>query len=100
MTEALGPLFGSSLPQHKYVSIADVQIRNEEELEKCPMSLVSAGAPAGRGHEELGLQCLTLPCALAVCQATQGPYFHNMLKLKEKREIIKENKKTLREWEV
>lgn len=26
--------------QHKYVSISDVQIKNEEELEKCPMSLV------------------------------------------------------------
>lgn len=34
----------SSLPQHKYISIADVQIKNEEELEKCPMSLVSQGA--------------------------------------------------------
>ncbi|OWK06527.1 hypothetical protein Celaphus_00012244 [Cervus elaphus hippelaphus] len=28
-----------TLKQHKYVSIADVQIKNEEELEKCPMSL-------------------------------------------------------------
>ncbi|XP_067603083.1 striatin-interacting protein 2 isoform X3 [Pseudorca crassidens] len=25
--------------RHKYISIADVQIKNEEELEKCPMSL-------------------------------------------------------------
>ncbi|KAK2517239.1 hypothetical protein Q9233_013267 [Columba guinea] len=25
--------------EHKYVSISDVQIKNEEELEKCPMSL-------------------------------------------------------------
>ncbi|XP_073666027.1 striatin-interacting protein 2 isoform X4 [Tursiops truncatus] len=25
--------------KHKYISIADVQIKNEEELEKCPMSL-------------------------------------------------------------
>ncbi|XP_013846270.1 striatin-interacting protein 2 isoform X4 [Sus scrofa] len=28
-----------TLKQHKYISIADVQIKNEEELEKCPMSL-------------------------------------------------------------
>ncbi|XP_074831967.1 striatin-interacting protein 2 isoform X3 [Carettochelys insculpta] len=28
-----------TLKQHKYVSILDVQIKNEEELEKCPMSL-------------------------------------------------------------
>ncbi|NXF40982.1 STRP2 protein, partial [Nyctibius bracteatus] len=28
-----------TLKQHKYVSISDVQIKNEEELEKCPMSL-------------------------------------------------------------
>ncbi|XP_053260675.1 striatin-interacting protein 2 isoform X2 [Podarcis raffonei] len=28
-----------TLKQHKYVSISEVQIRNEEELEKCPMSL-------------------------------------------------------------
>uniref|UniRef100_A0A7N5K4I1 Striatin interacting protein 2 n=1 Tax=Ailuropoda melanoleuca TaxID=9646 RepID=A0A7N5K4I1_AILME len=28
-----------TLKQHKYVSIADVQIKNEEDLEKCPMSL-------------------------------------------------------------
>lgn len=31
------------LCQHKYVSIAEIQIKNEEELEKCPMSLVSQG---------------------------------------------------------
>lgn len=36
------PLF-SYLCQHKYISIADIQIKNEEELEKCPMSLVSPG---------------------------------------------------------
>lgn len=35
----------SFLPQHKYISIADVQIKNEEDLEKCPMSLVSQGGP-------------------------------------------------------
>jgi hypothetical protein len=29
--------------QHKYISIADIQIKNEEELEKCPLSLVSQG---------------------------------------------------------
>nr|BAH13679.1 unnamed protein product [Homo sapiens] len=34
-----------TLKQHKYISIADVQIKNEEELEKCPMSLVSQGSP-------------------------------------------------------
>lgn len=28
-----------TLKQHKYISIADVQIKNEEDLEKCPMSL-------------------------------------------------------------
>ncbi|NWY06883.1 STRP2 protein, partial [Nothoprocta ornata] len=28
-----------TLKQHKYISISDVQIKNEEELEKCPMSL-------------------------------------------------------------
>ncbi|XP_067391105.1 striatin-interacting protein 2 isoform X2 [Emydura macquarii macquarii] len=28
-----------TLKQHKYVSISDIQIKNEEELEKCPMSL-------------------------------------------------------------
>ncbi|KAK7814109.1 hypothetical protein U0070_020968 [Myodes glareolus] len=28
-----------TLKQHKYISIADIQIKNEEELEKCPMSL-------------------------------------------------------------
>ncbi|EMP26346.1 Protein FAM40B [Chelonia mydas] len=28
-----------TLKQHKYVSISDVQIKNEEELEKCPISL-------------------------------------------------------------
>ncbi|XP_053409582.1 striatin-interacting protein 2 isoform X1 [Nycticebus coucang] len=28
-----------TLKQHKYISIADVQIKNEEEMEKCPMSL-------------------------------------------------------------
>lgn len=31
--------------QHKYISISDVQIKNEEELEKCPMSLVRRCAP-------------------------------------------------------
>lgn len=30
--------------QHKYISISDVQIKNEEELEKCPMSLVRRSA--------------------------------------------------------
>ncbi|MEE6524371.1 hypothetical protein FKM82_023798, partial [Ascaphus truei] len=29
-----------TLKQHKYVSLADIQIRKEEELEKCPLSLV------------------------------------------------------------
>ncbi|KYO38869.1 hypothetical protein Y1Q_0023524 [Alligator mississippiensis] len=29
----------NTLKQHKYVSISDIQIKNEEELEKCPMSL-------------------------------------------------------------
>ncbi|XP_061494004.1 striatin-interacting protein 2 isoform X3 [Rhineura floridana] len=28
-----------TLKQHKYVSISEVQIKNEEEMEKCPMSL-------------------------------------------------------------
>ncbi|XP_020857973.1 striatin-interacting protein 2 isoform X4 [Phascolarctos cinereus] len=28
-----------TLKQHKYISISDIQIKNEEELEKCPMSL-------------------------------------------------------------
>ncbi|NXD73366.1 STRP2 protein, partial [Eolophus roseicapillus] len=28
-----------TLKQHKYVSISDIQVKNEEELEKCPMSL-------------------------------------------------------------
>ncbi|XP_077196525.1 striatin-interacting protein 2 isoform X2 [Paroedura picta] len=28
-----------TLKQHKYISISDVQIKNEEELEKCPLSL-------------------------------------------------------------
>lgn len=46
--EALGPLLVSYLPQHKYISIADVQIKNEEALEKCPMSLVSQGSCTGR----------------------------------------------------
>lgn len=30
----------SSLLQHKYVSIAEVQIKREEELQQCPMTLV------------------------------------------------------------
>lgn len=29
-----------SLLQHKYVSIAEVQIKREEELQQCPMTLV------------------------------------------------------------
>lgn len=29
-----------SLFQHKYVSVSDVQIKKEQELEQCPMSLV------------------------------------------------------------
>uniref|UniRef100_A0ABM5GLJ6 Striatin-interacting protein 2 isoform X1 n=1 Tax=Pogona vitticeps TaxID=103695 RepID=A0ABM5GLJ6_9SAUR len=28
-----------TLKQHKYISISEVQIKNEEEMEKCPMSL-------------------------------------------------------------
>lgn len=31
----------SSLLQHKYVSIAEVQIKREEELQQCPLTLVS-----------------------------------------------------------
>lgn len=30
-----------SLLQHKYVSIAEVQIKREEELQQCPLTLVS-----------------------------------------------------------
>jgi hypothetical protein len=41
----------SYLCQHKYISIADVQIKNEEELEKCPMSLVSQGVMHRRREE-------------------------------------------------
>ncbi|XP_069485686.1 striatin-interacting protein 2 isoform X2 [Ambystoma mexicanum] len=34
-----------TLKQYKYVSIADVQIRNEEELESCPVSLGEENVP-------------------------------------------------------
>uniref|UniRef100_A0A6I8NHW5 Striatin interacting protein 2 n=1 Tax=Ornithorhynchus anatinus TaxID=9258 RepID=A0A6I8NHW5_ORNAN len=34
-----------TLKQHKYVSISDVQIKNEEALEKCPMSLGEEKVP-------------------------------------------------------
>lgn len=59
MIKALSPLLMSYLPQHKYISIADIQIKNEEELEKCPMSLVSQGGPA---QQELCLQCCHSMC--------------------------------------
>lgn len=42
---ALGLLCLCVFCQHKYISISDVQIKNEEELEKCPMSLVRSRAP-------------------------------------------------------
>ncbi|VTJ69586.1 Hypothetical predicted protein [Marmota monax] len=44
--------------KHKYVSIADVQIKNEEELEKCPMSLIAllkillAAAPTSKAKTD------------------------------------------------
>ncbi|KAI4543505.1 hypothetical protein MG293_006299 [Ovis ammon polii] len=47
-----------TLKQHKYVSIADVQIKNEEELEKCPMSLIAllkillAAAPTSKAKTD------------------------------------------------
>lgn len=48
----------SYLCQHKYISIADIQIKNEEELEKCPMSLVSYGLwHTGGRKNELCLLC-------------------------------------------
>lgn len=31
----------SSVLQHKYVSIAEVQIKREDELQQCPLTLVS-----------------------------------------------------------
>lgn len=33
--------FFSPFLQHKYVSIAEVQIKREEELQQCPLTLVS-----------------------------------------------------------
>lgn len=36
----IGPNLFFSLLQHKYVSIAEVQIKREEELQQCPMTLV------------------------------------------------------------
>ncbi|KAB0376289.1 hypothetical protein FD755_012932 [Muntiacus reevesi] len=58
-----------TLKQHKYVSIADVQIKNEEELEKCPMSLYNldfSGSPVVktpcfhcRGHSSQSTRVLT-----------------------------------------
>uniref|UniRef100_A0A8D0Y6P7 Striatin interacting protein 2 n=1 Tax=Sus scrofa TaxID=9823 RepID=A0A8D0Y6P7_PIG len=47
-----------TLKQHKYISIADVQIKNEEELEKCPMSLIAllkillAAAPTSKAKTD------------------------------------------------
>ncbi|XP_029471660.1 striatin-interacting protein 2 isoform X2 [Rhinatrema bivittatum] len=43
-----------TLKQHKYISIADIQIKNEEELEKCPVSL---------GEEEVE----ETPCEMLYC---------------------------------
>ncbi|KAM3927612.1 striatin-interacting protein 2 [Leptodactylus fuscus] len=40
------------LKQHKYVSIADIQIKKEEELERCPMSLGEEDV------EETAAECL------------------------------------------
>lgn len=48
-------LMFSYLCQHKYISIADIQIKNEEDLEKCPMSLVSQGLQHRAGKNELCL---------------------------------------------
>lgn len=69
------------LPQHKYISIADVQIKNEEDLEKCPMSLVSQGGPAQEeGWRKSVYTAFTEHACLLlgfyyVYQARQGPYF-------------------------
>ncbi|XP_073755280.1 striatin-interacting protein 2 isoform X2 [Callorhinus ursinus] len=47
-----------TLKQHKYISIADVQIKNEEDLEKCPMSLIAllkillAAAPTSKAKTD------------------------------------------------
>ncbi|XP_044135911.1 striatin-interacting protein 2 [Bufo gargarizans] len=41
-----------TLKQHKYVSVADIQIKKEEELEKCPMSL------GDEDVEETATECL------------------------------------------
>lgn len=76
----------SFIPQHKYISIADVQIKNEEDLEKCPMSLVSQGGSdrrkAGGSLSAVLSQSRCACCwALTVCQARQGPYFRDTLKL-------------------
>ncbi|XP_060161320.1 striatin-interacting protein 2 isoform X1 [Globicephala melas] len=38
-SSGIGSHQGILAKEHKYISIADVQIKNEEELEKCPMSL-------------------------------------------------------------
>ncbi|CAJ0926930.1 unnamed protein product, partial [Ranitomeya imitator] len=40
------------LKQHKYVSVADIQIKKEEEMEKCPMSLGEEDV------EETAAECL------------------------------------------
>ncbi|KAB0399725.1 hypothetical protein E2I00_009054, partial [Balaenoptera physalus] len=48
-----------TLKQHKYISIADVQIKNEEELEKCPMSLESEPSSL---VEEQDLRVQGSPC--------------------------------------
>lgn len=72
----------SFLPQHKYISIADVQIKNEEDLEKCPMSLVSQGGPTQEEEGKRKSVCSAVTehvCMLlgsyCVYHARQGPYF-------------------------
>ncbi|KAK1166879.1 hypothetical protein AOXY_G11500 [Acipenser oxyrinchus oxyrinchus] len=42
-----------TLKQHKYISIAEVQIKKEDELQQCPMTLVSMSSNGGKGEEEV-----------------------------------------------
>lgn len=55
-------------PQHKYVSIAEVQIKREEELQQCPLTLVGNTSIRFKLPYCMGM----LRCVLGACCLTQG----------------------------
>lgn len=56
-------------PQHKYVSIAEVQMKREEELQQCPLTLVSRDSLPLYGTLVSEIRALT---RLVACLREQG----------------------------